>query len=168
MVRRSTGSNDDHRHRLTRVSTHNRLVGTTDSIYKKWKSRVLPDGSIYFRRFMHHSREHDECCVVYVSLQQALAHLHDPDWVTDLRDGLSKKENKILDSPGFVSETLRQLPPIRSWSDVLTSSIIYKWSAQGSFIRFIDGNPRNCSFTNLMYVNSQAAMEHIDDWKARA
>jgi len=102
-----------------------------------------------------------------ISLQVALAHLYDDDWVTDVRNGLSKKDNKILDSPGFVSETLSKLPPVRTWSDELTKSILYKWNTwqQGSFIRIIDGNPMNVSCTNLMYVSHQAAMEHIDDWK---
>tara|TARA_B110000858_G_C17769145_1_gene458657 strand:+ start:1348 stop:1584 length:237 start_codon:yes stop_codon:yes gene_type:complete len=50
-------------------------------------------------------------------------------------------------------------------SSVLTSSIIHKWKEQGQFIRFIDGDTRNCSVANLEFVSIKDAMSHIDDWK---
>ena len=46
----------------------------------------------------------------------------------------------------------------------LINSIIMKWRTQGSFIRFIDGDKRNCTVSNLCYVSLEDAMNHIDDW----
>jgi hypothetical protein len=45
-----------------------------------------------------------------------------------------------------------------------TDSIINKWNKQGSFIRFIDGNKRNCHFSNLEYVGLKDTMLNFDVW----
>ena len=50
-------------------------------------------------------------------------------------------------------------------ASALTASILRKWAAQGSFIRFVDGNTRNCAVSNLQYVHLRDAMAHVADWK---
>jgi hypothetical protein len=46
-----------------------------------------------------------------------------------------------------------------------TGSILAKWRAQGSFVRFIDGNIQNCAAANLEWVPLQQALLHFDEWK---
>ena len=46
-----------------------------------------------------------------------------------------------------------------------TSSILNKWRAQATFIRFLDGDTQNCAFSNLCAVSLKDAMEHVHDWK---
>ena len=50
-------------------------------------------------------------------------------------------------------------------SNKMTTSIMKKWNDQGSFIRFLDGNPTNVALTNLECVSIEEAMKHVDDWK---
>jgi hypothetical protein len=47
----------------------------------------------------------------------------------------------------------------------LTTSILNKWKAQRTFIRFMDGNIHNLMVSNLQYVGLLDALGHIDDWK---
>jgi hypothetical protein len=47
----------------------------------------------------------------------------------------------------------------------LTDSILNKWKAQRTFIRFVDGNTKNCAVSNLHYVLLPDALDHIDNWK---
>ena len=49
--------------------------------------------------------------------------------------------------------------------DDLVASIMKKWSHQGSFVLFIDGNPGNCSVFNLRWIGLVEALEHIGEWK---
>ena len=46
----------------------------------------------------------------------------------------------------------------------MTDSILKKWRAQGSFLRFKDGDQMNCSVRNLEYVSLKDAMDNIDEW----
>ena len=45
-----------------------------------------------------------------------------------------------------------------------TDTILKKWRAQGSFIRFLDGNRGNCALQNLEWVSIKDAMEHFEEW----
>ena len=47
----------------------------------------------------------------------------------------------------------------------LTNSILRKWRKQKSFIRFLDGDTRNCRVDNLAYVSLEDAMHHIEAWR---
>jgi hypothetical protein len=50
----------------------------------------------------------------------------------------------------------------------MTDSILNAWRAQGTFIRFLDGNTLNCAVANLVYVSLADAMAHVDGndvWK---
>ena len=47
----------------------------------------------------------------------------------------------------------------------LTNSILRKWRKQKSFIRFLDGDTRNCRVDNLAYVSLEDAMNHIEAWR---
>jgi len=46
----------------------------------------------------------------------------------------------------------------------MTQSIIKKWREQGAFIRFMDNDITNCSYTNLKMVDLYEALENIDTW----
>jgi hypothetical protein len=48
--------------------------------------------------------------------------------------------------------------------DELTNSILRKWRNR-PFIRFVNGDQRDCSIRNLAMVSLDDAMDHIDDWK---
>ena len=45
-----------------------------------------------------------------------------------------------------------------------TNSIIEKWREQKHFIRFLDGNKKNCAASNLQYVSLPEAMQNFDAW----
>jgi hypothetical protein len=47
----------------------------------------------------------------------------------------------------------------------MTQRSLRKWREQGQFIRFVDGNVRNCAVTNLQFVSLREAMQHVHDWK---
>ena len=46
----------------------------------------------------------------------------------------------------------------------MTTSILKTWKAQGTFVRFKDGDTRNCSVDNLEHVQLENAMRNIDTW----
>lgn len=46
----------------------------------------------------------------------------------------------------------------------ITNAILRKWRAQGTFLRFLDGNVQNAAVTNMQYVTLGDAMAHVDDW----
>ena len=46
----------------------------------------------------------------------------------------------------------------------MTQSIMQKWSEQNGFVRFLDGDIRNCPPENLKWVTLKDAMEHVHDW----
>jgi hypothetical protein len=50
--------------------------------------------------------------------------------------------------------------------DEMTNSIIAKWREQQFFVRFVDGDTRNCrrAGKNLQVVSLKHAMENINDW----
>ena len=53
----------------------------------------------------------------------------------------------------------------KSSASDMTQRILRKWREQGQFIRFVDGNVRNCAVTNLEFVSLREAMQHVHDWK---
>jgi hypothetical protein len=57
-----------------------------------------------------------------------------------------------------IEENGRQEPPQQ------VNEILNIWSAQKSFIRFMDGNTGNCAVSNLKYVKPVDAMNHME-WK---
>lgn len=46
----------------------------------------------------------------------------------------------------------------------LTDSILAKWREQGSFIRFKDGDTKNCRADNLEWVSIKDAMDNFHTW----
>ena len=48
----------------------------------------------------------------------------------------------------------------------LTASILGKWRAQRTFIRFMDGNKRNTAANNLVFVSLPDCLANIDAWVA--
>lgn len=48
--------------------------------------------------------------------------------------------------------------------DEMTKSIVTKWREQQIFVRFMNGDTRDCHHSNLQVVSLKNAMENIDDW----
>jgi hypothetical protein len=51
-----------------------------------------------------------------------------------------------------------------TFNSQVTRSILKKWREKGSFVRFLNGDNRDCSVNNLRDVTLKDALDNIDSW----